>query len=313
MQVLWLMFPRYNKLKGMDKELERLVNSVIEKAIDDSDASADLVDALVNYYNGISENYPEGLGRVMLALHKSAENGCSWAKVQFARMVYFNIDGEGCTLGVKRLGSDYGRDSGYLWGSYYAAKILEDPEFRPREYFYHPNAGLLGRHLLNEPDYALRDAADCYQAVVDGFDPGEDGVYPGFVLESATLAAQLNLNKRGFGPGPIDVSRREFRSLQDLKLVEEKGNAEQGAYALSIRGAHWLATRRFDLAIDCFLQALELSPNTISFIRDELCSGMNPEDFKKLLSACEKAVAQGDPDLAEDFNHFKGTNIWAFH
>ena len=292
----------------MDKELERLINAVIEKAVDDSDASADLVDALVNYYNGIIESCPDGLGRVLVALHKSAENGCSWAKVQFAQMIYFNIDGEGCTLEVKRLASDYGRESGYLMGSYYAAKILEDPEFRPREYFYHPNAGLLGRHLLNEPDYALRDAADCYQKVVDGFEPGEDGAYPDYVLESATLAAQLNLNKRGFGPIPKDMWR-ESVALQDLALVEEKGNADQGAYALSIRGAYWLDTgRHFDWAKDYFIQALELSPNAIHFFRNESCSRMNPEDFEKLLSACEKAVAQGDPDLAQDFNHFKYKN-----
>lgn len=39
----------------MDKELERLVNSVIEKAIDDSDASADLVD-LANDFNHFKGN-----------------------------------------------------------------------------------------------------------------------------------------------------------------------------------------------------------------------------------------------------------------
>lgn len=282
----------------MDKELERLINSVIEKAIDDSEASDKLVDALVSeYFQNTSEAKQQNLGDVLDALKVSAEKGNSRARLWFSFFVYKNDD---LPAELKKLAISFGSQCGYLTGIFYAAEILLDDVFRPRDYFYNPRGGILGQIMLNEPDYALSEAAGRYQFIVDNFEPDEDGQYPDWVLYAAVEAARLNLNKRGFGPGlPIGD---EEKALSDLDFVMENGKGEQFARAAATKGAYLLEKSRDVEAADCFIAAIENDPDSVSeFCREHF---HDREAYDRVLAACEAAKDNMSPDGLEGLETF---------
>ena len=298
----------------MYKELEKLINSVIEKATDDSETSWYLVEDLVSYYYDHYANDCQYLDEFMEALKVSAEKDCRWAKVKISEAV-FHFGG---SKDMKWLASQYGKESGLVLGFYFAARILEDPEFRPRDYFFNERAGLLGGHMPNEPDFSLRDAADCYQVVIDSFDPDDDefNKFQDYIIDSATKAALLFLNKRGFGPGiPIDPDN-ELKAYNDLNLVIKKGNPEQIAYASSILGAAELKSGNFDIASDLFIQALDKDPEAILYFYKESGFPKESEALNKLITACEKTIyltrifrsPQESDRLNRVLNYFKSLN-----
>ena len=286
----------------MDTKLEKLINSVIEKAIDDSEASDEFVRALGVFFENTAEDNKQYLGDVLDALRSSAEKGNSLAMLYFAHYVYGEDD---LPVAQKKLAIRYGGECGYLLGVYISAEILLDDVFRPRDYFYNPRGGILGRFMLNEPDYALRDAADRYQFVVDQFEPDvdgpdEDGQYPEWVLRSAVEAARLNLNYRGFGPGlPIGDAEK---ALSDLEFVMQNGEGRQFARAAATKGVYLLDKNRDAEAADCFVAAIENDPDSVSeFCREHF---HDREAYDRVLAVCEAAKDQMSPIGLEGLKTF---------
>ena len=269
----------------MDKKLERLINAVIEKAVDGSEASEELVYSLCDYFNNTSRENAQYLGEVLDALKCSAEKGCSFAMLYFVVYVY---QYSGMSVEQKELAIRYGAQCGYLRGYYFSALLLmEDDVFRPRDYFYNWRGGLFGSHMLNEPDRAMREAARRFQFVVDRHpEPAEGEQYPDWVLDSAVKAARLNLNKRGFGPG-LPIGDEEL-ALSDLDFVMEHGEGEQFAHAAATKGAYLLMKNRETEAADYLIAAIESYPDSVI---DFACEHMHEKRdvYDRVLAACEAA------------------------
>lgn len=285
----------------MDKEFERLINSVKVNAIDDSESSDKLIDALISYFveSGKSE---EMFGYVLDALKASA--GCEnrYAMYQYSQLVCLTRKS---TREQKLQAIQYGKQSGFYFGVFYAAKLLEDPEFRPgpNGYFYNGNAGLLGRHMLNEPDFALRQAADLYQSIADEAMVAaeeEHGRFQRHILDSAIFAARLYLNKRSFGPGIPIEDWYEEKAVQDLEFVireleepEEEWENVCVSYAYSILGAYHLEKTEDAEAADCFVKALEANPDSVSYFCRERINDKGAYD--RILATCEKVKSRMSP------------------
>ena len=286
-----------------DIELDRLVNSVLTNATDDSDASWDLVLELESYYydrfSETREYYDEFLG----ALKSSAEHGCDLARAKFCQVV---CDFGGVSKEVKRLAVQYGKACDLRLGLFHAAKILENPEFRPCDYFFNENAWPFGMHMLNEPDYDLLDAANCFQEFCDFYDyesmREEFESDKSFVLEAYYKAAILYLNKRGFGPGiPIEDNWISM-AIYDLECIGEKGSCEQAAIALSIKGLYFLEVGLPDcvslgysdppelFAADCFVEALDKDPNALDYFYKTSGFKNNSKELQRVIEACEKSI-----------------------
>ena len=300
----------------MDKELERLIRSVIENAVDDSDASADLVESLATYYYDHFQDDHKYLIEFLETLRASAENGCSWAKFKFSQVVsqFGPAESGVITKDDKRLAVQYGKESGYALGYLFAAKILEEPDFRPCGYSFNEKEGHLGGHMFTEPDYDLLDAAECYQLVVDSIG-SDDEMYLGFVLEAANKAALLFLNKRGFGPGISISSDDKLRAFDDLNLIIEKGNPEQVAYAASLLGTAELYAGNLDKAANWYIKALNEDPEAIFYFFIESGFQKESDTFRKLIELCDQTdiLTRGfRPQIADRVQHavrrFKALN-----
>ena len=276
----------------MDKELQRLINSVIEKAADDSEASDKLVDALYDYFcDTTKENY-QHLGDVLNALKSAAEKGNGLAGLYFTHLVSLFED---LPVEQKELAVKLGAQCGFFEGGYYSALVLMDDAFRPNDFFYNWRGGLFGSHMLNEPDHAMREAARRFQIIVDHYEPNGD--YPDWVLDSAVRAARLNLNKRGFGPGlPLGD---EKQALSDLDFVMANGKGRQYARAAATKGAYLLMKNHEDEAAEFFIEAIENYPDSVI---DFACEHMrNRTVYNRVVAACDAAKGKMSPNGLEAF------------